>query len=1275
MTRLLTFFFCVVLSVLSSAAKLTPDTTALCTKPVKIGASSFTDGKSAVVYAATTSTSPAGSSITYEIQYKLGTDSTWQSGGLFGSISPNSNLDTLVKLIPCSRYVYRVRTVCSATQSSDWVNGDFQTAGCPPPCTKVQDIGFAAIDSVSAAGKWSTGGSGKYYIQYKVTADSVKTWSYDSTTQTNYTVKNLKKCTPYVVLVITNCNGKFDTIETHFQTLCSVVGPPPCVAPGKPKVAVTADTTANFTWTRPVGALAGTSFNYVLVVSSISGDFKKYYTVADTFTTVTDLPKCNKYSVIVVTKCDSTHYSRSTDTVQFTLACPPKPCTKVLQLGFYAGTSNTAPDSAIGYWSAGGSGEYYVQYKIAADSVTTWSNDSTSHTNITLRNLVKCSPYIARIITYCNGKPDTSVIARFQTGGCTIPCNKVVDISFSAIDSVSATGKWSTGGSGKYYVQYKVAVDSIKTWSNDSTIQTNFALKNLKKCTPYIVRIITNCGTRQDTIVTRFETKCPIVTTPCNAPLHLQATNSNSVVSFSWGSTNTPPSGGGSGKYSLVVASATGDFKKSYTVSDTSFKLTDLPTCQLFNAAVISLCDSTHYSSPSNYVQFSTAGCLVPCNKVDKIGFNALDSTSALGQWNTAGSGKYYIQYKAATDSVTTWFNDSTTSPSITLKGLKNCQYYIVRVITFCNNKPDTSAPIKFQTKCPSTPLVCPKVNELSFVGVDTSSAAGQWSNTGSSKYYVEYKIAVDSIKTWSRDSSTLTGIKLKNLKPCTIYSVRILSVCNGRIDTGAVSKFQTTCPITPFICNAPKNLTDTIVSDTVVILNWNASNANSIYVVTIYSTGTTAKKLYIATTNSLTIKDLPKCFSYYATVQLRCDSAHTTEASNPVQFSIKGCVTPPPTCNKIGLISVSDVSTSSLNVSWNKSGSGKYVVQHKIAADSVKVWLNDSVSNESFTIKGLASCSAYSMRVIANCNGKLDTSSSIKITTLCPKPVCLQPYSIREKSTSDTTVNVSWTTGGSKNFVLQYRESTSATTSWISTTLTDSFVNLTLKSCAYFQLRLRSLCDSLNPNWLYYEFKTTGTCAPTVCTKPSNIQSHYVDSSKTYIFWNYFTVTNGATQPVFEIQYKATTDTVWSPTIKSNSVYTILSGLVNCKQFTVRVRAACASTSSSDWVSYTFNAGLRCNIANPNPIKAAALSNVGVSPNPSATEPTVSFDLSHSANVTIKVFNLIGSGLININLGSLPAGTYFQTVNNASLLNTGFYIISTQADGETPVNTRWMKL
>ena len=886
MTRLLTFLFCVVLSGMASAASLSPDTTTQCAKPLKIYVSPSVEGKSALIYAYNSTATDSKVTFTYEIQYHASTDSVWKAGGFITSNSPNYIPDTLLNLRPCSRYVFRIRTVCSSTQSSDWVLGDFATSGCPVPCTKVQQIAFSANDTATATGKWSQGGSGKYYIQYKVAADSVTGWLNDSTTQTTITFKNLKKCTPYVVRIITFCNNKADTIATRFQTICPA---PVCLAPVTLKATVSADTVVTFRWTN---------------------------TVAN-----------------------------------------------------------------------------------------------------------------AKVI--------------------------------------------------------------------------------------------------------------------------------------------------------LLVSSPSGDFKKTFTVSDSSFVLTGLPKCQLFNAAVATLCDSTHYSSPSNYVQFSTTGCVV----------------------------------------------------------------------------------------------TCPKIRELSFQGVDTVSAAGSWNSTGSTKYFVEYKIATDSSKTWLRDSTSQNSIRLKNLKPCTIYSVRVLSVCNSKFDTSVVSKFQTLCPIVPFICNAPKGLTDTIVSDTVVVLNWASSGINSVYSVSIYFRGSTAKKTYIATTNSLTIKDLPKCFSYYAFVQLRCDSTHISEPSNAVQFTTKGCVVVPPTCNKIGLISVSDVTTNSLNVSWNKSGSGKYVVQHKIAVDSIKIWLSDTVFNESFTIKNLTACTTYSMRVIANCNGKLDTGSSIRITTLCPRPICIQPFGINVTVSADTIVNISWRANGGKGFVLQYREATTTITSnWISIALTDSFANLKVKACSYYQTRLRAACDSLNPSWIYYEFKTTGSCLATVCAKPSNIQTQFANNSA-YVFWYYPTPAN-VTQPVFEVQFKATTDTVWSGTIKSNSVYTILTGLVNCKQYVVRVRADCSTTSLSDWVTYTFYAGQRCSpIANPNLVQASVLSNVGVSPNPSSTDPTVAFDLARPAKVTINVYNVTGSSVISVNLGTLSSGTYYETINNASFLNSGFYIISTQADGEAPVTTRWMKL
>ena len=82
------------------------------------------------------------------------------------------------------------------------------------------------------------------------------------------------------------------------------------------------------------------------------------------------------------------------------------------------------------------------------------------------------------------------------------------------------------------------------------------------------------------------------------------------------------------------------------------------------------------------------------------------------------------------------------------------------------------------------------------------------------------------------------------------------------------------------------------------------------------------------------------------------------------------------------------------------------------------------------------------------------------------------------------------------------------------------------------------------------------------------------------------------------------------------------------------------------------------------------------VSPNPgSTTDPEVAFELRHALNISVKLFNSMGSAVIINNLGTLNAGNYFQKLNNASDLSSSLYIISVQADGEAPITIRWVKL
>ncbi len=654
----------------------------------------------------------------------------------------------------------------------------------------------------------------------------------------------------------------------------------------------------------------------------------------------------------------------------------------------------------------------------------------------------------------------------------------------------------------------------------------------------------------------------------------------------------------------------------------------------------------------------------------------------------TTGAVSYEVQYKL--DTATIWKVGGITTSNrqdsiLTLKGLTSCSKYNVRVRRICSTSPTivTSEWTQESFATAGCPVLCTKVQQLSFFASDSASANGKWSTGGSGKYYVEYKIANDTVRVWSKDSTTQPYITLSKLKKCTPYAVRIITFCNNKPDTSAATKFETACPVV-VTCAIPKNLTATVSADTVVTFTWaNGTTVATPYVITIVSTTGDFKKQYTATALSLIVKDLPKCKSYTAAVFAQCDATHSSGLSNYVDFSTKGCGTTT-TCSKVARLAFTGLDSATAIGQWTPAGSGKYYVEYKISNDPSTVWLKDSSSTTSIKLTKLKKCSGYYARVLSVCNGKLDTSEITKFETTCPKPKCDKPYGIRVKLTSDSIATLYWWINGAKNYVLQYQPlNSSSTTPWINLTGNDSFVVIKGKPCSAYQVRLRADCDSINPEWLYFAYKTTGTCpAPTGCLKPIGLDIKFVTDSA-FVFWNYPVPTLVALK--YEVQYKATTDANWTIiTPNPSNNFVVLKGLANCKSYTVRVRAICSTSPAivtSEWAEYTFKAGNRCFGADGDVsgFKSTGAVNGGsftVSPNPGSTDdPEIIFELTSATNVKIKMFNALGSEVITKDLGKLDIGTYYQKVSNAAQLNAGLYFISIQTEGDAPTTARWMKL
>jgi hypothetical protein len=74
----------------------------------------------------------------------------------------------------------------------------------------------------------------------------------------------------------------------------------------------------------------------------------------------------------------------------------------------------------------------------------------------------------------------------------------------------------------------------------------------------------------------------------------------------------------------------------------------------------------------------------------------------------------------------------------------------------------------------------------------------------------------------------------------------------------------------------------------------------------------------------------------------------------------------------------------------------------------------------------------------------------------------------------------------------------------------------------------------------------------------------------------------------------------------------------------------------------------------------------LSVFPNPAKDRISLSYSLSQPAEVTIELYNIIGTKVFSITKGQMPAGTFEQLINFRSNFSNGIYFVQLHADGAT---------
>lgn len=166
-----------------------------CNAPTGLNTSNVTTSS------ATLNWSVASGAVSYTVEYKLNSSSTW----IVAAAATTSNTLNLTGLNSNSAYDWRVRTNCSSSQSGYSQNAfTTQSISCGTPTNLVS----SSITASSATVSWSTvSGASNYAVEYKLSSASTWTVWASSTTATSANITGLSAATSYDWRVRANCSG------------------------------------------------------------------------------------------------------------------------------------------------------------------------------------------------------------------------------------------------------------------------------------------------------------------------------------------------------------------------------------------------------------------------------------------------------------------------------------------------------------------------------------------------------------------------------------------------------------------------------------------------------------------------------------------------------------------------------------------------------------------------------------------------------------------------------------------------------------------------------------------------------------------------------------------------------------------------------------------------------------------------------------------------------------------------------------------------------------
>ncbi len=262
-----------------------------------------------------------------------------------------------------------------------------------------------------------------------------------------------------------------------------------------------------------------------------------------------------------------------------------------------------------------------------------------------------------------------------------------------------------------------------------------------------------------------------------------------------------------------------------------------------------------------------------------------------------------------------------------------------------------------------------------------------------------------------------------------------------------------------------------------------------------------------------------------------------------------------PQPCDAPTGLATSNVTTSSVDVSWNAVGNASsYLLQHREAGGS---WNTQSVAGTSATVSGLTDNTVYDFRVASDCGSETSAySNTVSVTTEEEQaPVCETPVNLQSSNVTTTSFTVSWdAVSGASGYTVEFRL---AGGSWSATTAATNSIELTGGTPnTTYEVRVKADCGFGESEFSAVISVTTDEEVP-VCDAPTNVQASNVDVTSFDVSW---TAVSGAVGYVVEVRPVGGSWTALSAA--SNSL--AITGLDANTAYEVRVQTECAELNSA---------------------------------------------------------------------------------------------------------------